>query len=60
MGVDICDAFKELTFVECPVLSLVVAYVVAQLIAALVAVYANWSFAAASEGILLGWDDLAL
>ncbi|XP_015942196.1 ATPase 11, plasma membrane-type isoform X1 [Arachis duranensis] len=42
------------SYVERPGLLLVVAFVVAQLIATLIAVYANWSFAAI-EGIGWGW-----
>ncbi|KAE8736272.1 Plasma membrane ATPase 1 [Hibiscus syriacus] len=45
---------RSWSFVERPGLLLVVAFVVAQLIATLIAVYANWSFAAI-EGIGWGW-----
>ncbi|XP_010256122.1 PREDICTED: ATPase 11, plasma membrane-type isoform X1 [Nelumbo nucifera] len=45
---------RSWSFVERPGLLLVVAFVVAQLIATLIAVYANWGFAAI-EGIGWGW-----
>ncbi|KAL6960707.1 ATPase 11, plasma membrane-type [Sarracenia purpurea var. burkii] len=45
---------RSWSFVERPGLLLVVAFIVAQLIATLIAVYANWSFAAI-EGIGWGW-----
>ncbi|CBI35033.3 hypothetical protein VitviT2T_022568 [Vitis vinifera] len=45
---------RSWSFVERPGLLLVVAFVIAQLIATLIAVYANWSFAAI-EGIGWGW-----
>ncbi|XP_054789933.1 plasma membrane ATPase 1-like [Prosopis cineraria] len=45
---------RSWSFVERPGLLLVTAFVVAQLIATLIAVYANWSFAAI-EGIGWGW-----
>ncbi|KAL5582390.1 hypothetical protein UlMin_014832 [Ulmus minor] len=45
---------RSWSFVERPGLFLVAAFVVAQLIATLIAVYANWSFAAI-EGIGWGW-----
>ncbi|KAI6700592.1 hypothetical protein NL676_014916 [Syzygium grande] len=45
---------RSWSFVERPGLLLVAAFVVAQLIATLIAVYANWSFAAV-EGIGWGW-----
>ncbi|XP_052196491.1 plasma membrane ATPase 3-like [Diospyros lotus] len=45
---------RSWSFLERPGLLLVVAFVVAQLIATLIAVYANWSFAAI-EGIGWGW-----
>ncbi|WRX19474.1 Cation-transporting P-type ATPase [Theobroma cacao] len=45
---------RSWSYVERPGLLLVVAFVVAQLIATLIAVYANWSFAAI-EGIGWGW-----
>ncbi|KAF7135715.1 hypothetical protein RHSIM_Rhsim08G0161100 [Rhododendron simsii] len=45
---------RSWSFVERPGLLLVVAFVIAQLIATLIAVYASWSFAAI-EGIGWGW-----
>ncbi|KAF3444748.1 hypothetical protein FNV43_RR14441 [Rhamnella rubrinervis] len=45
---------RSWSFVERPGLLLVGAFVIAQLIATLIAVYANWSFAAV-EGIGWGW-----
>lgn len=45
---------RSWSFVERPGLLLVAAFVIAQLIATLIAVYANWSFAAI-EGIGWGW-----
>ncbi|CAL5372026.1 unnamed protein product [Camellia sinensis] len=45
---------RSWSFVERPGLLLVVAFIIAQLIATLIAVYANWSFAAI-EGIGWGW-----
>ncbi|KAK6920805.1 Cation-transporting P-type ATPase, N-terminal [Dillenia turbinata] len=45
---------RSWSFVERPGMLLVVAFVVAQLIATLIAVYANWGFAAI-EGIGWGW-----
>ncbi|XP_028109983.1 plasma membrane ATPase 1-like [Camellia sinensis] len=45
---------RSWSFVERPGLLLVVAFVVAQLVATLIAVYANWSFAEI-EGIGWGW-----
>ncbi|GMH16834.1 hypothetical protein Nepgr_018675 [Nepenthes gracilis] len=45
---------RSWSYVERPGVFLVVAFVVAQLIATLIAVYANWSFAAV-EGIGWGW-----
>lgn len=45
---------RSWSFVERPGLLLVAAFVIAQLIATLMAVYANWSFAAI-EGIGWGW-----
>ncbi|CAO2816252.1 unnamed protein product [Amaranthus hypochondriacus] len=45
---------RSWSFVERPGLLLVTAFIVAQLIATLIAVYANWSFAAI-EGIGWGW-----
>ncbi|KAJ9683590.1 hypothetical protein PVL29_019242 [Vitis rotundifolia] len=45
---------RSWSFIERPGLLLVVAFVIAQLIATLIAVYANWSFAAI-EGIGWGW-----
>ncbi|KAF8013010.1 hypothetical protein BT93_I1005 [Corymbia citriodora subsp. variegata] len=45
---------RSWSFVERPGLLLVAAFIVAQLIATLIAVYANWSFAAI-EGIGWGW-----
>ncbi|KAI5683629.1 hypothetical protein M9H77_04857 [Catharanthus roseus] len=45
---------RSWSFVERPGLLLVVAFVIAQLVATLIAVYANWSFAAI-EGIGWGW-----
>ncbi|XP_068501739.1 ATPase 11, plasma membrane-type-like isoform X1 [Phaseolus vulgaris] len=45
---------RSWSYVERPGLLLVAAFVVAQLIATLIAVYANWSFAAI-EGIGWGW-----
>ncbi|KAF2316228.1 hypothetical protein GH714_041569 [Hevea brasiliensis] len=45
---------RSWSFVERPGLLLVSAFVIAQLIATLIAVYANWSFAAI-EGIGWGW-----
>uniref|UniRef100_A0A2P2L5T2 Plasma membrane ATPase n=2 Tax=Rhizophora mucronata TaxID=61149 RepID=A0A2P2L5T2_RHIMU len=45
---------RSWSYVERPGLLLAVAFVVAQLIATLIAVYANWSFAAI-EGIGWGW-----
>ncbi|XVF14205.1 hypothetical protein REPUB_Repub09cG0037900 [Reevesia pubescens] len=45
---------RSWSFVERPGLLLITAFVVAQLSATLIAVYANWSFAAI-EGIGLGW-----
>ncbi|KAK9004135.1 hypothetical protein V6N11_001943 [Hibiscus sabdariffa] len=45
---------RSWSFVERPGLLLVTAFVVAQLVATLIAVYANWSFAAI-EGIGWGW-----
>ncbi|XVF16569.1 hypothetical protein REPUB_Repub10bG0043300 [Reevesia pubescens] len=45
---------RSWSFVERPGLLLVIAFIVAQLIATLIAVYANWSFAAI-EGIGWGW-----
>ncbi|OVA09091.1 Cation-transporting P-type ATPase [Macleaya cordata] len=45
---------RSWSFVERPGLLLVVAFAVAQLIATLIAVYANWAFAAI-EGIGWGW-----
>uniref|UniRef100_A0A0A0KVH3 Plasma membrane ATPase n=1 Tax=Cucumis sativus TaxID=3659 RepID=A0A0A0KVH3_CUCSA len=45
---------RSWSFVERPGLLLVAAFIIAQLIATLIAVYANWSFAAI-EGIGWGW-----
>uniref|UniRef100_A0A2N9H2W0 Plasma membrane ATPase n=1 Tax=Fagus sylvatica TaxID=28930 RepID=A0A2N9H2W0_FAGSY len=45
---------RSWSFVERPGLLLVVAFIIAQLIATVIAVYANWSFAAI-EGIGWGW-----
>ncbi|PHT47824.1 Plasma membrane ATPase 1 [Capsicum baccatum] len=45
---------RSWSFVERPGLLLVVAFLIAQLVATLIAVYANWSFAAI-EGIGWGW-----
>ncbi|KAE8718236.1 Plasma membrane ATPase 1 [Hibiscus syriacus] len=45
---------RSWSFVERPGLLLVTAFIVAQLVATLIAVYANWSFAAI-EGIGWGW-----
>ncbi|KAH9775828.1 ATPase 11 plasma membrane-type-related [Citrus sinensis] len=45
---------RSWSFVERPGILLVVAFLIAQLIATLIAVYANWSFAAI-EGIGWGW-----
>ncbi|KAJ8432701.1 hypothetical protein Cgig2_014436 [Carnegiea gigantea] len=45
---------RSWSFIERPGLLLVTAFVIAQLIATLIAVYANWSFAAI-EGIGWGW-----
>ncbi|CAN1266035.1 ATPase 11, plasma membrane-type [Linum perenne] len=45
---------RSWSFVERPGILLVVAFIIAQLIATLIAVYANWSFAAI-EGIGWGW-----
>ncbi|CAK7322891.1 unnamed protein product [Dovyalis caffra] len=45
---------RSWSYVERPGLLLVVAFIIAQLIATLIAVYANWSFAAI-EGIGWGW-----
>ncbi|KAJ9140406.1 hypothetical protein P3X46_031060 [Hevea brasiliensis] len=45
---------RSWSYVERPGLLLVVAFLVAQLVATLIAVYANWSFAAI-EGIGWGW-----
>ncbi|XP_061952335.1 ATPase 11, plasma membrane-type [Populus nigra] len=45
---------RSWSYVERPGILLVVAFVIAQLIATLIAVYANWSFAAI-EGIGWGW-----
>ncbi|KAI8019871.1 Plasma membrane ATPase 1 [Camellia lanceoleosa] len=45
---------RSWSFVERPGLLLVVAFIIAQLVATLIAVYANWSFAAI-EGIGWGW-----
>ncbi|TYJ99111.1 ATPase 11, plasma membrane-type [Cucumis melo var. makuwa] len=45
---------RSWSYVERPGLFLVVAFVLAQLVATLIAVYANWSFAAI-EGIGWGW-----
>ncbi|KAG6753030.1 hypothetical protein POTOM_043074 [Populus tomentosa] len=45
---------RSWSFVERPGLLLVVAFIIAQLIATLIAVYANWSFAAI-KGIGWGW-----
>ncbi|GAB4860701.1 ATPase 11, plasma membrane-type [Ancistrocladus abbreviatus] len=45
---------RSWSYVERPGLFLVVAFVIAQLIATLIAVYANWGFAAV-EGIGWGW-----
>ncbi|XP_022868084.1 plasma membrane ATPase 1-like [Olea europaea var. sylvestris] len=45
---------RSWSFVERPGLLLVAAFVIAQLVATLIAVYANWSFAAI-EGIGWGW-----
>ncbi|PON95880.1 P-type ATPase [Trema orientale] len=45
---------RSWSFIERPGLLLVAAFVIAQLIATLIAVYANWSFAAI-EGIGWGW-----
>ncbi|KAF5735516.1 putative H(+)-transporting atpase plant plasma membrane type [Tripterygium wilfordii] len=45
---------RSWSFVEQPGLLLVTAFVIAQLIATLIAVYANWSFAAV-EGVGWGW-----
>ncbi|GMJ04178.1 H(+)-ATPase 11 [Hibiscus trionum] len=45
---------RSWSFVDRPGLLLVMAFVVAQLVATLIAVYANWSFAAI-EGIGWGW-----
>ncbi|XP_027125777.1 plasma membrane ATPase 1 [Coffea eugenioides] len=45
---------RSWSYVERPGLFLVVAFVIAQLVATLIAVYANWSFAAI-EGIGWGW-----
>ncbi|KAK7266301.1 hypothetical protein RIF29_18944 [Crotalaria pallida] len=47
-------ALNDESYVERPGLLLVAAFIVAQLIATLIAVYANWSFAAI-EGIGWGW-----
>lgn len=44
----------RLSSVESPGISLVAAFIVAQLIATLIAVYANWTFAAI-QGIGWGW-----
>ncbi|KAE9449253.1 hypothetical protein C3L33_18866, partial [Rhododendron williamsianum] len=48
-------SFLSWSFLERPGLLLVAAFVVAQLIATLIAVYANWSFSAI-EGIGWGWS----
>ncbi|KAK7827615.1 atpase 4 [Quercus suber] len=45
---------RSWSFVERPGMLLVVAFIIAQLIATVIAVYANWSFAAI-EGIGWGW-----
>ncbi|KAF7136381.1 hypothetical protein RHSIM_Rhsim08G0064800 [Rhododendron simsii] len=45
---------RSWSFIERPGLLLLVAFIIAQLIATLIAVYANWSFAAI-EGIGWGW-----
>ncbi|XP_050225796.1 ATPase 4, plasma membrane-type [Mercurialis annua] len=45
---------RSWSFVERPGILLMVAFVIAQLVATLIAVYANWSFAAI-EGIGWGW-----
>ncbi|KAG9133425.1 hypothetical protein Leryth_013236 [Lithospermum erythrorhizon] len=45
---------RSWSFVERPGVLLVVAFLIAQLVATLIAVYANWSFAAI-EGIGWGW-----